>query len=365
MRASRPRLSLSTSPGSRILAGEAAALVVVLLAGWTVAVHAVSVSVSEFAVSSEPGERIEGTFSVLNDDAGDVDVTVTLVDWAIDASGVTRMHPPATLDRSCAGWLDVEPVSLSIPSGMESTVRWALRSPDSVQGTYWAGMLLRVTTRRGDEEGAALQVVRQFLVRILHTVAPATYEGRVSEVGPLGLSPLTVEARFENVGTGILDAVEGWIVVENETGERMARLPIPSFGVLPGDGATREAQWTYAVQQPGLYLIRAVFDYGAEALVAGQVVLRVLPLNLAAIEAGATTPKDLDGDGLYEDVDGNGVVDKGDAELLRRALGTAVVQRNARAFDFDNDGRVTEADVVRLAERVLRGTARLEERDAS
>jgi len=85
-----------------------------------------------------------------------------------------------------------------------------------------------------------------------------------------------------------------------------------------------------------------------------QIAFRLPELDLAPIGDSAATPADLDGDGLYEDVNGDGWLDSLDPALPRISLGVPSVGRNARAFDFDNDGELTEADVACLEEQVLR-----------
>jgi PKD repeat protein len=59
-------------------------------------------------------------------------------------------------------------------------------------------------------------------------------------------------------------------------------------------------------------------------------------------------PRDLDGDGTYEDVNGNGRVDFADVTLLYNALGVCTANAPVAAFDFNGNGRVDFADVVAL-----------------
>lgn len=77
------------------------------------------------------------------------------------------------------------------------------------------------------------------------------------------------------------------------------------------------------------------------------------------IPAGSTTQppavaqsmrpsKDLDGDGIYEDVNGNGVFNAADCQLLAQGIGTnQVMNDNVAAFNFDGEGNLTFADVTR------------------
>jgi hypothetical protein len=58
--------------------------------------------------------------------------------------------------------------------------------------------------------------------------------------------------------------------------------------------------------------------------------------------------RDLDGDGAYEDVDGDGRLGVGDVVVLFANLDAPAVRTNPAAFDFSEDGRVGVGDVVRL-----------------
>jgi hypothetical protein len=59
-------------------------------------------------------------------------------------------------------------------------------------------------------------------------------------------------------------------------------------------------------------------------------------------------PKDPDGDGLYEDVNGDGSVNVGDAQAIFANTDDPVVQNNVAAFDFNGDGSVNVGDAQAL-----------------
>lgn len=63
-------------------------------------------------------------------------------------------------------------------------------------------------------------------------------------------------------------------------------------------------------------------------------------------------PQDLDGDGLFEDVNGDGVFNADDALLLAFNVDSAVVLNNVQFFDFNGDGRISFEDAVRLNQMV-------------
>jgi hypothetical protein len=59
-------------------------------------------------------------------------------------------------------------------------------------------------------------------------------------------------------------------------------------------------------------------------------------------------PTDPDGDGLYEDVNGDGNVDVGDAQAIFSNTADPVIQNNLAAFDFNGDGSVNVGDAQAL-----------------
>jgi uncharacterized membrane protein len=63
-------------------------------------------------------------------------------------------------------------------------------------------------------------------------------------------------------------------------------------------------------------------------------------------------PGDLDGDGLYEDVNGDGELNTGDAQALFSNRDAPAVQNNAGAFDFNGDGSVNTGDAQALFNEV-------------
>jgi uncharacterized membrane protein len=63
-------------------------------------------------------------------------------------------------------------------------------------------------------------------------------------------------------------------------------------------------------------------------------------------------PGDLDGDGLYEDVNGDGELNIGDAQALFSNRDAPVVQDNIEAFDFNGDGSVNAGDAQALFNEV-------------
>ena len=65
---------------------------------------------------------------------------------------------------------------------------------------------------------------------------------------------------------------------------------------------------------------------------------------IAPVSAGSLKPNDLDGDGLYEDLNGNGILDFDDVVRLYDGLDYL----NSDKFDFNVDGVLDFEDVIAL-----------------
>ena len=81
--------------------------------------------------------------------------------------------------------------------------------------------------------------------------------------------------------------------------------------------------------------------------------------ELPPIGGAAKPPQDLDGDGLYEDIDGDGELTSEDVALFASAIYEDVIQNHPECFAFHDDARVDLEDVRTLASLVLKGSPAL------
>ncbi|GAB6860070.1 alkaline phosphatase PhoX [Haloplanus litoreus] len=68
--------------------------------------------------------------------------------------------------------------------------------------------------------------------------------------------------------------------------------------------------------------------------------------------SGGSAPTDPDGDGLYEDINGNGRLDYEDIEMLFSSFDADSVTMNKSAYDFNENGRLDFDDIVSLYDEV-------------
>lgn len=322
-------------------------MVILLLAALGLASRGVTVSVSKFELSGHPDSELHVAFVVLNDDTEDLAFDIEPVDWINTLEGVTQFVSPGTQTRSCAAWMRLETATARLSPSAETEIAFSISIPSQVSGTYWAGLLVETSHLGADVDGE-IKLGRSFLVRVFVTVPPMVADGRVTTVRHGGLSPLDVDVGFVNTGNVRLRNVSGLVTVETSMGDVLLELPIDAFDVLPGEEILDTVTSNWSLYQPGLYAIRAVLDFGGEYLVAGQSVIRIDPLRLVPIGSSLLLPGDLDGDGLYEDVNGDGLLSLDDVDALADAMDSSAIQRNRRAFDFDNDGNASASDVGAL-----------------
>lgn len=83
-------------------------------------------------------------------------------------------------------------------------------------------------------------------------------------------------------------------------------------------------------------------------LVRSPLLVEIVPAGPPPLGDSPAPPRDLDGDGLFEDVDGDGTLTSADVILLALHLNRPEVQENVAFFDFNGDGAVDFADVQAL-----------------
>jgi hypothetical protein len=107
--------------------------------------------------------------------------------------------------------------------------------------------------------------------------------------------------------------------------------------------------------EPGTYTGDVTVESGdQEATIGLSVTVRAGPPPVV----GSSPPQDLDGDGLFRDINGDGQVTIADVQIFFQNRNSAVVQNNAEFFNFDGDepADVTIADVQALFQDYIERT---------
>ena len=114
------------------------------------------------------------------------------------------------------------------------------------------------------------------------------------------------------------------------------------------DATGQHATWTY--DEPGTYAI-TIFTTDGET---DRVVRTNVTVSEGVAPVVSALPRDLDGDRLYEDVDGDGETTVQDVFDYHANRKRDVVRNQSAAFDFDGDGTAgTVFDTVKLYRRIV------------
>jgi PKD repeat protein len=169
------------------------------------------------------------------------------------------------------------------------------------------------------------------------------------EAGPGNISVearVTLNATNQNaVGVEVYDAA----------GDRIGRLDeFESNTSYPGVG-DKDARQEARAPESGTYYVRVhrADSYFGSGPSEYELTVNVTEdAELPPVCAECDPPGDLDGDGTYEDVNGNGVVGFGDVVTLFENLDSDAVTENTARYDYDDSGDVGFGDVVSLFDTI-------------
>jgi len=146
--------------------------------------------------------------------------------------------------------------------------------------------------------------------------------------------------------------VHGSYLANVSTGPANASATVRALGMDTADaGIVTLATLTIRIEAPGrTHVGVASADVGTEAGFEYPLSVENGTLSATALDpvVGDSPPTDPDGDGVYEDVNGDGEVNVVDVQALFNNYDAASVQRHSEAFDFNGDGETNIVDVQRL-----------------
>jgi PKD repeat protein len=312
-----------------------------------------SISKTVLQFDNLPGTTGDASFIIRNNDAHKVTVRIRLVDWEDTPDGRTLLSPANSLSRSCASWVRYTPQSFDLLPGQEEEIHVTMATATSASGTYWTAFLVD-TPEDSTLAANGIRATTQFLIKLYQTSLPAATSGKIVDVTVAGLSPLGTTLRFVNTGETLMQDVRATATLQDRAGHKLEQKSSDPFSVLPDHAIDITLTTSIDMQIPGIYLVTAIVDFGADFVVAGQVSFQVKPLSLTPIGSSTDPPQDLDGNGLYEDVNGDGRLTDDDLSLFETHLNDACIVKNVRAFDYNNDGKIAQDDVDKLRSMLAR-----------
>jgi hypothetical protein len=181
-------------------------------------------------------------------------------------------------------------------------------------------------------------------------------------IAPGGTITIEVTIDYGDVNSPAIDATipDGWTVTSHQDDGGAYGPPEPAWVWLEGDadGVSGSHTVTYTVRVPndapaGEYTLSAegsgiVPSDGSSTSDTDDLTVTVSGPGPGPVGDFQNAPTDPDGDGKYEDVNGDGSVNVGDAQAIFAKSDDPVVQNNIDAFDYNGDGSVNVGDAQTL-----------------
>lgn len=263
----------------RRMAPPVLAAVLLLLAG-AVSLEAQPVQFGiipgELELVPAPGGTATATLVVINHSPRRVRFTVKVQDAYLRPSGELSLLDGVKLAGSVARHSRVAPAEFDLDPNTQMPVRVTVTVPADARGELFGAVvvsptpILQTDRRLGTISIFVPKLAARLLVPVRGTeVVRGAIINMLAAPRPGGTGA-EIKVVFRNSGN-VHVRVSGGLVVLDPQGQQAGRLPIPEALVLPGSLREFKLTWDAKRLPPGTYTIRAVMDYGADELIAGEV----------------------------------------------------------------------------------------------
>ncbi|MFC6943243.1 PQQ-binding-like beta-propeller repeat protein [Salinirubellus sp. GCM10025818] len=276
-------------------------------------------------------------------DATPPETPLTQPDLSVSANRVASENQPLTISVE-ADHPDPRSVSVlisngtglvfdeSVPDAFESeqTLSW----DTTVEGDAVEDGVYRIGVVATSDSGVRNVTTRGLLVD--NTAPSVTLETTVTDLDA-NVSNKTVVYSLDDPGSGVdpgsVTITENGTDVTQAAQINASTVRYELTGLEPGEERTLEIQVADNASMTATRTTTVTVDSISDSL---------------DVNGDGRPARDPDGDGLYEDVNGDGSVNVGDAQAIFANNEAPVVQNNLEAFDFNGDGSVNVGDAQAL-----------------
>jgi len=213
-----------------------------------------------------PGQKAAGSILVTGDFEQPTRIRIAAGDWTMGRAGNVILLAPGRQARSLVRWLAVTPAEFLLTRGRKQYVRFQLKAPEDITGSYW-GVLLFETAPPDAVKGG--RVGARTAAR-LGTVIYASFErggvldGKVGDVtARYAAGKVAFQADFANLGTLVTSVRGRFELKDQRSGGIVAKAPLAPVTVIPGITREIAAEWRGKLP-PGDYVPCLYVDYGRE-----------------------------------------------------------------------------------------------------
>lgn len=238
------------------------------------------ISPGELELLPGPGGTATGSLLVINYTAQRIHFRVQVQDLFLRPSGELDVLPPGRLEWSVAKMTRLTPSEFDLEARQAVPVRVTVTLPPDARGGRYGVIVvspapvLQTNGARGTVSIVVPKLAARLLVPVKGTeVVRGAITGMVAAPRPANRGA-DVKVIFRNGGNVHVRA-SGELTISAPDGRQLVRLPIAEAIILPGSVREFRLTWDGAALGPGVHTVRAVMDYGAEALVAGELTFTV------------------------------------------------------------------------------------------
>lgn len=246
----------------------------------------VSVQVTPLRIElrTAPGGTTTQIVSLTNQDRDPVRIHAAVADWYMSKDGTPQFTPvdPAS-PYTASPWLRINPVEVVAQPGVETTIRYTLNVPATVQpGGYRAAIMFEFLPP-GTEPAAVSKGVafRSRIATIVYvTIGTPTPAVELVDLQPRlqAGQPAAVVATLKNLGR-VHVRTKGQVIVYGQDGRVVRKLALPDVPVLPGTEREVVAALGDEAQPtplpPGQYRLEVRIDVGLPEVLVGETTITI------------------------------------------------------------------------------------------
>lgn len=251
----RPYPSVSAAAIAALVAGLVALIIPASAAHAQIAIDREAVMLNPM----QPAERV-AEFVVQNSGVAQLQATINLQDWEVDARGASHWRKAGQVAGSCGDRVSVSPRVLRLAPGERQTVQVTVSGGARFDAECWSAAVVKPSDA---SEQASTSVP------VYVTPAGAAVKGEVQDMFVKGDS---LEIVFVNTGNVRTDIV-GEVQVRTANDSVVVAVPMENATVMAG--ATRRFRVAIPKVARGAYTLFAVVDFGGAELTAAQAAFEI------------------------------------------------------------------------------------------
>jgi P pilus assembly chaperone PapD len=207
---------------------------------------------------------------VRNTGSANVQASVQLEDWDVDAQGTSHWRKAGAVAGSCGGRVLVSPSALQLAPGEQHVVRVSLKSNARFDAECWSAAVVSATgaatvAANNDSTKSSARTT----VPLYVSPSGLRVDGELSDMYVKGDS---LEIVFKNTGK-VRTNIVGQVAVQTPDESVVTTIPIEA--VMVHVGATRRLRVAMPKLPPGKYVLVAMVDFGGDQLTAVQAALEM------------------------------------------------------------------------------------------